>query len=83
MPEHKSIEKSPASTGRTSRLTPEQHRRIAEIYRKPDEQETPQEAKLAEEIAAQHEALARMIERRATSVAIRTFRRVLFTSYYL
>ena len=45
--------------------TAEQHRRIAEIYREPDEQSTPEERKLELSLAAQHEALARMIERRA------------------
>jgi hypothetical protein len=45
-------------------FTPEQHRRMAEIYRRPDPQATPEQAKLAESLAAQHEALARMIEKR-------------------
>jgi hypothetical protein len=44
--------------------TPEQHRRIAEIYRRPDGQATPDERALELSLANQHEALARMIEYR-------------------
>jgi hypothetical protein len=46
-------------------MTPAQHRRLAELYRAPDEHATPEELKLDEKLAAQREALAKLIERRA------------------
>jgi hypothetical protein len=46
-------------------MTPVQHRRLAELYRAPDEHATPEELKLAEKLAAQREALPKLIGRRA------------------